>query len=105
MIPTPTVVSGLVAHRKDAPVIVGRSIPHVAFIPLDAMFFQEGTIFVLEGGFAVMLFLRGDVLLDRLDVLTENMPNPACHANDLKAVSRVLIHLEETRFTSLTQSD
>src|SRR5437763_4557441 len=44
------------------------SVPEVALVVLDAMFLQESSELLLEGGLAVVLLLPGDVGPHRLDV-------------------------------------
>ena len=44
------------------------SIPDVFFIPWDAVAFEEGTVFVLKCGLAVVFFLIGDVVFDRFKI-------------------------------------
>jgi len=39
-------------------------IPYVFLIPWDTVAFEECTVFILEGGLIVMLFLIGDVTFD-----------------------------------------
>jgi len=44
------------------------SIPYIFLIPWDGVAFEEGAVFVLEGGIFVMLFLIGDVTFDRFKI-------------------------------------
>ena len=54
-------------HRpiRIAGIANGRLVPHVTFVVFDAVTFQEPSKLILKGQLAMMLFLAGDVLLDR----------------------------------------
>ena len=44
------------------------SIPDVFFIPWDGVAFEDGTVFVLKCGLAVVFFLIGDISFDRFKI-------------------------------------